>query len=72
MIRHGGVRLSVYLNIMTIYQYREVPCFIGGGFYQKVALFEMLEPYDGKLSCTVLRGESGRKAGDLPGAKYYQ
>ncbi len=33
----------------------------------------MLEPYDGKLSCTVLRGESGRKAGDLPGevAQFY-
>jgi hypothetical protein len=26
----------------------------------------MLEPYDGKLSSTVLRGESGRKARDLP------
>jgi len=29
---------------------------------------EGLEPYDGKLSSTVLRGESGRKARDLPGA----
>jgi len=28
---------------------------------------EGLEPYDGKLSSTVLRGESGRKARDLPG-----
>ena len=28
----------------------------------------MLEPYDGKLSRTVLRGEGGRKAPDLPGA----
>ena len=27
----------------------------------------MLELYDGKLSCTVLRGGSGRKARDLPG-----
>ena len=26
---------------------------------------ELLEPYDGKLSCTVLRGGSGRKAADL-------
>ena len=26
----------------------------------------MLELYDGKLSRTVLRGESGRKARDLP------
>lgn len=30
---------------------------------------EMLEPYDGKLSRTVLRGESGRKARDLPDQK---
>jgi len=30
-------------------------------------LMEGLEPYDGKLSSTVLRGESGRKARDLPG-----
>ena len=29
--------------------------------------FEGLEPYDGKLSRTVLRGERGRKAPDLPG-----
>ena len=28
----------------------------------------MLEPCDGKLSRTVLRGEGGRKAPDLPGA----
>lgn len=27
---------------------------------------ELLEPYDGKLSCTVLRGESARKGADLP------
>ncbi len=30
-------------------------------------LFEVLEPCDGKLSSTVLRGERGRKAPDLPG-----
>jgi len=30
-------------------------------------LSKMLEPYDGKLSRTVLRGEGGRKAPDLPG-----
>ena len=29
--------------------------------------FEMLEPCEGKLSSTVLRGERGRKAPDLPG-----
>ena len=28
---------------------------------------ELLEPYDGKLSCTVLRGERGSNAPDLPG-----
>jgi hypothetical protein len=28
--------------------------------------FEMLEPYDAKVSCTVLRGRSGRKPRDLP------
>ena len=27
---------------------------------------ELLEPYEGKLSCTVLRGESSRKEADLP------
>ena len=27
---------------------------------------ELLEPYEGKLSCTVLRGESSRKGADLP------
>ena len=27
---------------------------------------ELLEPYDGKLSCTVLRGERGSNAPDLP------
>ncbi len=31
-------------------------------------LSNMLEPYDGKLSRTVLRGEGGREAPDLPGA----
>jgi hypothetical protein len=30
--------------------------------------FELLEPYEGKLSCTVLRGESTRKGADLPGS----
>ena len=29
--------------------------------------FEMLEPCDGKLSSTVLRGERGQEAPDLPG-----
>ena len=29
----------------------------------------MLEPYDGKLSRTVLRGEEGRKPLALPGAQ---
>jgi hypothetical protein len=28
--------------------------------------FELLEPYEGKLSRTVLRGESDRKVADLP------
>jgi len=31
------------------------------------AAFEGLEPYDGKLSCTVLKGERGRETPDLPG-----
>ena len=31
--------------------------------------FEMLEPCDGKLSSTVLRGERGREAPDLPGQR---
>ena len=30
---------------------------------------ELLEPYEGKLSCTVLRGESSRKGADLPDHK---
>ena len=31
---------------------------------------ELLEPYEGKLSCTVLRGESSRKGADLPDRDY--
>jgi len=34
----------------------------------RLQLIETLELYDGKLSRTVLRGESSRKARDLPGA----
>ena len=33
--------------------------------------FELLEPYDVKVSCTVLRGESIRKDADLLDKKYY-
>ena len=33
--------------------------------------FELLEPYDAKVSCTVLRGESSRKGADLLDKKYY-
>ena len=33
---------------------------------------ELLEPYEGKLSCTVLRGESSRKEADLPDQKSLQ
>lgn len=33
--------------------------------------FEPLEPYDGKLSCTVLRGERGSNAPDLPDIVYH-
>ena len=33
--------------------------------------FEPLEPYDGKLSCTVLRGERGSNAPDLPDYFFY-
>ena len=32
----------------------------------------MLEPYDGKLSRTVLRGEEGRKPLALPGVLEYE
>ncbi len=33
---------------------------------------ELLEPYDGKLSCTVLRGGgSARKGADLPDLLFY-
>ena len=35
-------------------------------FYNKN--FELLEPYEGKLSRTVLRGESGSNTADLPDA----
>jgi len=35
-------------------------------------LYERLEPYDGKLSRTVLRGEGSRKAPDLPGSEEYK
>jgi hypothetical protein len=37
-----------------------------GGFSNKTA-YEVLEPYEWKLSSTVLRGERSRKAPDLPG-----
>ena len=33
--------------------------------------FELLEPYDTKVSCTVLRGESIRKDADLLDKEYY-
>ena len=33
--------------------------------------FELLEPYDAKVSCTVLRGESPRKGADLLDKEYY-
>lgn len=33
--------------------------------------FELLEPYEGKLSRTVLRGERGSNAPDLPDKEYY-
>ena len=33
--------------------------------------FELLEPYDAKVSCTVLRGERGSNTPDLPDKKYY-
>jgi hypothetical protein len=33
--------------------------------------FELLEPYDAKVSCTVLRGESSRKGADLLDKEYY-
>jgi hypothetical protein len=33
--------------------------------------FELLEPYDAKVSCTVLRGESSRKGADLLDMAYY-
>lgn len=33
--------------------------------------FELLEPYDAKVSCTVLRGESIRKDADLLDKAYY-
>jgi len=34
--------------------------------------FELLEPYDAKVSCTVLRGESLRKGADLLDKEYYE
>ena len=33
--------------------------------------FELLEPYDAKVSCTVLRGERGSNTPDLPDKAYY-
>ena len=40
-----------------------------GRLLPQAVAFEVLEPYDGKLSCMVLRGESGGNARDLPGLK---
>ena len=34
------------------------------------ASHSLLEPYEGKLSCTVLRGESPREGADLLDSKY--
>ncbi len=39
------------------------------GYPEREITLEVLEPYDGKLSRTVLRGERGRKAPALPGAE---
>ncbi len=39
---------------------------------QKGLTFGRLEPYDGKLSRTVLRGERGGNTPDLPGVIVYR
>ena len=38
---------------------------------QFIKQIELLEPYDAKVSRTVLRGERGSNASDLPDKKYY-
>ena len=40
------------------------------GLLNAKAAFEELEPYDGKLSLTVLRGKGGRKVPTLPGGYF--
>jgi len=57
-------RKALWLLACIVKLMRDVP-------HRRVApqglTFEMLEPCDGKLSRTVLRGERGRKAPDLLG-----
>jgi hypothetical protein len=56
-------------GIVAVRQYRKVHEEYNS--HQRVApqghIFGMLEPCDGKLSRTVLRGERGGNAPDLPG-----
>jgi hypothetical protein len=52
--------------------YRKSSSGIGNGVAgcpQKVDTFEVLEPYDGKLSCTVLRGVWAGNRPNLPDAR---
>ena len=52
----------------TAGRYRKVRCGSNWRVSREGDYFGGLEPYDGKLSRTVLRGERSRKAPDLPGA----
>ena len=67
-IRHAGALLASK-GIVAISQYRKVGCRItySSGWPNKGSPFGRLEPYDGKLSRTVLRGERGGNTPDLPG-----
>ena len=57
-------RKALWLSVCIAKSMRNVP-------HQRVApqgfTFEMLEPCEAKVSSTVLRGERGREAPDLPG-----
>jgi hypothetical protein len=62
---------SCLYGFVAISQYRKVGCRLkpySGGWPNKGLPFGRLEPYDGKLSRTVLREERGGNTPDLPGA----
>ena len=69
LMTRPGTNISTFVNDRKYILIRTDALFRSSGNCTTTVAFGMPEPYEWKLSCTVLRGERRREPPDLPGGR---